>query len=193
MNKVKLNNDVFFKWLLSSDDKDSQYLLDVIIKGVTGISYQSLRVLNPEIVPDYNLSKEIILDVFIEDNIGRKLDIEMQMSSLSQYQIKRFIYYSSRVISNQIKRGEDYSQLHEVYHIIFVNDELDELYEKYSMRSEKNKVLEYNLVHIIFISLPYLNKIRKDLKDMNDLELIIYMFKNNLNDGILNLDKKSSL
>ena len=190
MYQIQLNNDVFFKWLLSSDDESSRYLLDVIIKGVTGIDCQSLKVLNPDIIPDYNLSKEIILDVLVEDHMGRKIDIEMQMTRLSQFHMKRFLYYGCRMISNQLKKGEGYDQLHEVFHIIFIDENLKNMMEIYTLKNEENQEYEGNLLHICFISMPYLNKAKKDIHMMNELELLVYMFKNNLNNDILKVDKK---
>ena len=190
MYQIQLNNDVFFKWLLSSGDEGSRYLLDVIIKGATGISYQSLQVTNPDIIPDYNLAKEIILDVLVEDDIGRKIDIEMQMTTLSRYQIKRFIYYSCRMVTSQIKRGEEYEQLHDVFHIIFVDEMFESFMERYDLRDKEGKEIEDDLIHIILISLPYLNRNKKDIKQMNELELMVYMFKNNLNHDILKVKKK---
>lgn len=66
-----------------------------------------------------NKGKGIRLDVFVETNDGRIIDIEMQTSEKNQDFGKRTRYYQGLIDLNHLEKGESYRKLKESY-IIFV-------------------------------------------------------------------------
>lgn len=72
-------NDVLFKFLLGDDqDEDSLYLLKLIIENTLHIKCQSIKVVNPELVPEHVGDKTMILDIKVVTDTGDIIDIEMQ-------------------------------------------------------------------------------------------------------------------
>ncbi|MEG0549051.1 MAG: Rpn family recombination-promoting nuclease/putative transposase, partial [Coprobacillus sp.] len=194
--EINFKNDVLFKYALSNEkDKDCQFLLKLIIDEVIGINYQSLHVINPDIIPERLLDKDIILDILIEDNQGRKIDIEMQKSSLSLYLYQRFQYYGAKLLSTQLDESEPYDRLHAVYQIIFIDDINKDnpcLKEVYTSRTDKALQEKNNLIHRIYIFLPYINEIRKEktYEEMSSLEKLIYIFANGIDDDIMDIEEE---
>lgn len=118
---VSYCNDVFFKYALSCDDEDSCYLRNTIIERVTGIQPIESHVLNPQLPTSISGAKQIILDVHVKDIHGMEYDIEMQTTYAGVSENMRFEYYGARILSNQLKEGDNYKELKKVYQIIFIN------------------------------------------------------------------------
>lgn len=87
-------------------------LLNLKIKSVTYTETEKAISLS-------NKSKGIRLDVYVETNDGRIIDIEMQTSKKNQDFGKRTRYYQGLIDLNTLNKGESYKKLKESY-IIFV-------------------------------------------------------------------------
>ena len=194
--EVSYHNDVFFKYALSREDEDSKYIRHSIIEAITGIKPKDSVVLNPELLSDIQEKKAIVLDVHVKDEQGYEYDIEMQIGGKITTEMKRFELYGSRILSNQLKKGEDYQVLKPVYQIIFIDiyDSQDkkQLITPYQMRDVKGKVEHANaLLHRIYIHLPAINQIAEErgIKRLTAFEKVCYLFKNGESRAILELEE----
>lgn len=180
-NLVKFNNDLFFKYLLSRDTVESKILRKYIVKLVTNIDCKKMIVKNPEINQNTVLSKNIILDIYAVDQTGRVIDIEMQMAGSSNSETARFQFYGARLLVEQLDTGEKYNKLRPVYQIIFINDDDNCLIRDYAFRDSEGKVENGNLNYRYFIKMKHIDKIltEKEVKELNDLERLCYLFIKN--------------
>lgn len=180
-NLVKFNNDLFFKYLLSRDTVESKMLRKYIVKLVTNIDCKKMIVKNPEINQNTVLSKNIILDIYAVDQTGRVIDIEMQMAGSSNSETARFQFYGARLLVEQLDTGEKYNKLRPVYQIIFINDDDNCLIRDYAFRDSEGKVENGNLNYRYFIKMKHIDKIltEKEVKELNDLERLCYLFIKN--------------
>lgn len=192
-DKVSFTNDVFFKYILCQND-DSSYLRRLIISEVTQIQYESLEVLNPDIIPDYNYAKQIILDFLVKDEKGRKIDIEMQVSSISDSLSMRFQYYGCKMIAEEIDKGEDYTQLAPAYQIIFIKEgkKVDKLLDTFTSKNDEGIQERNNLIFRSFVYIEYIDKVlkMKSIKEFNEFEKLLYIFKYGIDNDILKVKSK---
>ncbi|WP_282195244.1 PD-(D/E)XK nuclease family transposase, partial [Thomasclavelia cocleata] len=178
---VKFNNDLFFKYLLSRDTAESKLLRKYIVKLVTNIDCKKMIIKNPEINQNTVLAKNIILDICAVDETGRVIDIEMQMAGNSNSESARFQFYGARLLVEQLDAGEKYNMLRPVYQIIFINDDDDCLIRDYAYRDSNGRMENGNLNYRYFIKMKHIEKIlkEKEVKELNDLERLCYLFIKN--------------
>ena len=194
-NRVSYQNDVFFKYALASDDEKSKYIRHTIIEKLTGIHPVSSKVLNPGILPKHIDDKMMVLDVHLKDDKGNLYDIEMQSYGSSQSEYRRFLMYGAQSITRQLKRGQDYELLKPVYQIIFIDAfafNNDNLVNTYVFKNQEGMVeSDKPLITRIFIHLPAINHIakHKTIEEMDEFELLCYLFKNEGNSAILKSKK----
>lgn len=193
-NIIHYSNDVFFKYLLCNDtDQDSLFLLKMIIHRILGISCETVRVLNPDLIPEQINQKDLILDLHVKTEDKKQINIEMQTSSFSHILSHRLQLYGARMISTQISKGENYKCLNPVYQIIFLNDtnkKTNALMDIYTSKNQEGIEERFNLITRVYVYLPYINEIVKKKRKLNDIETAIYIFKNGEDYGRIELDEK---
>ena len=136
---------------------------------------------NPEINQNTVLAKNIILDICAVDETGRVIDIEMQMAGNNNSESARFQFYGARLLVEQLDAGEKYNMLRPVYQIIFINDDDDCLIRDYAYRDSNGRMEKGNLNYRYFIKMKHIEKIlkEKEVKELNDLERLCYLFIKN--------------
>lgn len=190
-------NDLFFKYLLHDDqDPDCLYLLRLLIKGILHIHPHHIQVMNPELYPKNSKDKNMKLDLTIVDDKGQIINIEMQNSMFNQYHYYRFQGYGAKLLANQIKQGQSYiDTMNPIFQIILIDD-IDLRYPKlcdwYTSKNDKNHQERYNLIHRVYVQLPYINVMSetKGIENLTELELLLYIFKNGLSDDIMRIEKE---
>lgn len=193
--QIRFSNDVFFKYCLAGDDEGSRMLRQGIIKELLHIDFRELRVINPEITALSLQGKNIRLDVLLQDIVTKEIiNIEMQVSQYHEEEAKRFQYYGTRLIANQISSGNEYEKLVKVYQIIFIDDVFSNgnFINTYQFKNQNNEIEEDNLITRIYVHLPVINRIVKEkgMEGLSDFERVCYLFKNNRNDAILEVTKE---
>ena len=200
--RLKYDNDIFFKFALGTEDEDAAFIRNTIIERVTGIHPKESTVLNPNLDPAILKKKKMVLDIRVKDSEGREYGIEMQTTYSKQSELKRFELYGARMLSNQLDSGERYYDLLPVYQIIFLDsyaEHTKKLIDAYQMRNEEGEVeSKRSLMKRIYIYLPEINAIvkRKGFEKLNDFEQLClvlpsgYLFKNNDEDGILKTEER---
>lgn len=191
--EINYNNDVYFKHLLSANDEDSERLRRTIITEQFHINYEQLIVKNPEILPEYLDGKKPILDILLQNEKGEEINLEMQVSTVNEFQLKRFQFYGTRKLSEQLESGDDYDKLNKVYQIIFLTDALNKNHfiDSYTSKNEYGEEEKNNLIHRYYVNMPYINKIaiQKGIGEFTDFEKMVYVYQNNLEFDILNVEK----
>jgi predicted transposase/invertase (TIGR01784 family) len=69
---------------------------------------------NPINLKDFEQDKLTVLDINAEDQLGRIFDVEMQLTVHAGVR-KRMAYYGCDAFANQLREGDDYTQLKPVY------------------------------------------------------------------------------
>lgn len=105
--ELTISDNFMFQKVMQDADicKDFiEKLLHINIKTVNYIESEKSIVLG-------NKSKGIRLDVYVETNDGRIIDIEMQTSKENQDFGKRTRYYQGLIDLNTLNKGESYRKL----------------------------------------------------------------------------------
>ncbi len=117
---IPLKYDVVFKSFFS--DKDNKKFLVSLLNHYLNLNLSiddEVLLLNTELVSNKYKGKNPRLDLRLRLEDGQEIDLEIQVENHYNL-IKRIEYYNSKMYSEQIKEGEDYSELRRVISLIFV-------------------------------------------------------------------------
>jgi predicted transposase/invertase (TIGR01784 family) len=122
--------------------------------------------------------KESILDIRAKDNFGNLYDIEMQ-ASLKETYPSRIIFYSAKLYTEQISKGDEYYNLRSVISLSFIDDILFKDYPKYFnrflLRNDDNSVILSDKLIFYIFELP---KFKLEYANLsNDMEKWLYLIK----------------
>ncbi|MGO8747803.1 MAG: Rpn family recombination-promoting nuclease/putative transposase [Thermoguttaceae bacterium] len=93
-------------------------LLNAILKPKSPIVDVTLE--NPFNLKDFEDDKLSILDIKAVDRAGAIYDIEVQLAIFAGL-VQRIVFYGCELYAGQLKKGDDYENLHPVYSICLVN------------------------------------------------------------------------
>ena len=95
--------------------KRTRDLLISLINSTVGKEDQVIDVvlLNPYNQQNFKQDKLSILDIKAKGTCGKKFNIEIQITDEADYD-KRALYYWAKLYTEQLKSGEDYSELEKV-------------------------------------------------------------------------------
>lgn len=177
---IKLLNpktDIVFQWLFSNPNITKGLISSLIDEKITDIEID----LNKQVLGESITDKTGILDLRAKINNTVECEIEMQMLYSKNF-IPRLLYYWARLYSKQLKRGNNYNELHKTICIAIINQNIPYLeklkaHTKWQIREEKDitKILTDNLeIHIIEIQ----KAIKEYDKDRKNKVLQWMMFLN---------------
>ncbi|MDR1486744.1 MAG: Rpn family recombination-promoting nuclease/putative transposase, partial [Deltaproteobacteria bacterium] len=132
-------NDFVFKLLFGEAEncKATTGLLSSVLK-IDPEQLSDLSFLNPFLYQDSEKGKEGILDVKVKTKTAEIIDIEMQILKVPDLP-ERIFFYKSKLVLEQIGRGNDYSVIKKVYNIIIT----DHIYVKENPFYH-NRFFDYN-------------------------------------------------
>ncbi len=108
-----------------------------------------------------------ILDIHVVTETDLNINVEIQL--INQYNmIKRTIFYLSKMILSQLKKGEDYSSLNRTITINILNFSYlgeQNFINNYLYHNKTTKKILSDLCEVIFIELPKFNITHKDYND----------------------------
>ena len=124
----------------------------------------SLELLNPDLGPLAVGEKRTVLDVLVQDERGRKINVEIQTTRKAAY-YKRSLFHWARLYARQLVEGENYAALQPVVTINFLEYETSP-----DPRAIHQSRLPFtdNLV-IFHVELPKL--LHSDYRDLNFAEI----------------------
>ncbi len=79
-----------------------------------------LRIVDPNVHPEFERDKHCILDVRVRTESGKEVDIEIQVQP-SQGLYNRVQCYTGKMLTNQVKAGDDYSEMAQVITIVIAD------------------------------------------------------------------------
>ena len=95
-------------------------VIDSVLNPAPGRRIQDIELLNPFNPKETSDDKLSILDIKARDQSGRLFNIEMQLLASPCYE-QRIIYYGTRLYQQQLREGEDYTELKPTISISFLN------------------------------------------------------------------------
>ncbi len=171
---MTLKRDFIFKLVFS---KNKEPLID-LLKSITKYEIKDIKILSKDFTLEkYRKdSKFGILDILTELEDGTKINIEMQVTN-EHNTIERFLFYQSKIYTESMKAGEDYSKAKNVIVIGILDFEL--FIDEYNYISETNykieKVDKNGVVHevqnlntkmkMFLIELPKFKKVKHNLNE----------------------------
>lgn len=155
---LKPKVDVVFHALFRDENKQ---LTEALISDIIG---QKIKVkttdLNRHLDIKVAQQKLGVMDLRTELEDGTKCNIEIQLD-MQEHENERFLYYWANAYSRQLKRGEEYEQLHKTISIIILDHEIkelkgiEELDTKWQIRDNKTgKRLLTDFLEIIIVEIP---------------------------------------
>lgn len=141
--QLPLTSDIVFKRVFSKEG--SEEILKSLLEAILDMEIKQVAVKNPELPRNLYDSKAAVLDVKVEIDKDIICDIEMQVKDLKDID-KRSSYYMSRILSDELKKSEEYEKVKTAIAINLLNFEF---YKRNSYRSvahmkfEKTKENEY--------------------------------------------------
>ena len=154
---LKPKIDVVFQSLFSKDNLEitKEFAEALLEEKIESITINEDKTLLREHIND----KLGILDLELDINNNKKVDVEIQLVSRKDFD-KRLIWYFSKLYSKQAKKGEDYSRVKKVVLFAIIDFELEktkdikEMETVWKLRETKNhqKILTQEIeIHIIEI------------------------------------------
>ena len=160
MAKINPRVDFAFKILFGSEENTD--ILLPFVNSVLSLSEPlvDLTLLNPYNHKTHATDKFSILDIKARDNKGRMYNIEMQMTDQTGY-TQRALYYWSKLYSQQLQEGDDFSTLNKTISIHVLNfnyfDDLD-YHSIYHILNTKTQKRYFDDLELHFIELKKFNK-----------------------------------
>ncbi|MDM8559292.1 Rpn family recombination-promoting nuclease/putative transposase [Candidatus Parabeggiatoa sp. HSG14] len=191
-NETKL---IRFDWAMKSllRDKANFDILEGFLSAILRQDVSVIKILESESnVPDIDLKLNRV-DILIQDKQQRYVIIEVQNCHISAY-LERLLFGVSKVIVDNVKSGEDYSEISKVIsisilyfnlglgkgYVFYGNTEFRGLYDNEPLvfrRRQKDKTLEKLKSQDIFPEYYLINVERFADEMETDLDEWIYLFK----------------
>ena len=126
MQFYSLKYDFVFKCLMLNEEVRKAFISDVLRIPVERIT--SAKLLNPYLWRRFRKQKQGIVDVLVELDDHSKVNIELQIRMIKEWQ-KRNLFYLSKLFSEDLLIGEDYSKLKKCICVSILDFNLDERQE----------------------------------------------------------------
>jgi len=118
--------------------------------------FDRLTIKNTVLKPAFLGGKTGIVDLVLTTKSGRVIHIEMQVERANNLR-SRILYYAARLLSEQLKKRQDYDTLHQVISILICDHQLleeeESYYNEYVLRNKENRCFT-DLLKVIILELP---------------------------------------
>ena len=144
--------DLIFK-LLFGDERNSNILKSFLmaVLRLPQEDYDVLSIVDPHLLREYEGDKLGILDVKVKTRTGKIIDIEIQVNP-SPIMCQRVIYYTSKMVTEQIGSSEDYGRIKKVISIIITDYEFIEnspnYHHLFTLYDTKNNVEFTDIIEV---------------------------------------------
>lgn len=150
MGIVSLKYDYLFKYLMTNEKVRKHFLSDVLDIPLEKI--KSVRLANTFLWKMYRRQKQGILDVLLILNDDSKINIELQIKAL-KYWDRRSLFYLSKMFTEELLIGENYTKLKKCINISILDFNLNEgprYHHVYRLQNQDGELFSDLLeVHII--------------------------------------------
>lgn len=172
-----LTNDWAFKWVfLNNPDLLIMLLKDILNEDIVEIEYLPSEGLSASLT-----DKKATMDVTCRTSDGRQFVVEMQTNRKSDFR-NRMFYYGAAAIHRQVK-ARDKKYIYDSVRVIAILDFVtnhgktpkDKVLFQYEFREIETMERYGTQMMLYMLELP---RMRKAIKDQNNLEEWCYMFRN---------------
>ena len=150
--------DIVFKKIFGDHPHLLRSFLNAVLPLPADRQIVSLEYLAAEQVPVIPTFKRNIIDVKCKDNTGRIFIVEMQMDWGTSF-MQRLLFGAAQAYVKQLRAGEGYHLLHDVYGLGLIDDvfdkESEDWYHHYGMvRVDNPKKAMIDGLSLVFVELP---------------------------------------
>ena len=131
---LPVKSDVLFR-LFFADERNGDCLID-FLKSVLRLpedDYDEIEIADPNLLPEYPGDKLGVIDVKLRTRSRKTIHIEIQLSIIPQMR-ERIMFYSAKLVTEQIGGGEPYSVIKRVISILITDERLIPDSQKYHHR-----------------------------------------------------------
>ncbi len=131
---LPVKSDIIFR-MFFADERNQEDLIS-LLKAVLRIpeeEYDTIEITDPHLLPEYVEDKYSIIDVKLHTKSKKIIHIEIQLKVTPELK-KRIIFYSSKLITEQIGSGGNYNEIQNVISIIITDKTLVQDSAKYHHR-----------------------------------------------------------
>lgn len=116
---IKATSDLFIATLLSAAKNEPLLcgLISAVLQNSGHPPIKTATVMNPFNVKEFAVDKRIVLDVRVEDELGRIFNIEIQTASHAAF-LERILFGWADTFSSQLHAGNEYQCLRPVFCIV---------------------------------------------------------------------------
>jgi len=168
---MKPKIDFAFKEIMD-DSEVRKGFLSAVLK-INPESIKETKIIDTFLRKKHKKDKLGILDVRILMDDGTEIDVEIQLIKFIAWE-DRTLFYVSKMITEQIKEGEDYSKIKKCIHIGVLDFELfkdtREFYSSFHLMEDKRHTVYSDKIEFHVIELP---KLPKELKE-NSSDLLLW-------------------
>lgn len=158
---LKVKNDFIFKRIFGNEDNKD--ILKSLLEAILDVKISYLKLINDtKLEKDRIDDKQGILDIRAIINDNENVNIEMQL--INQYNMdKRTLFYWSKMFSEQLKQGNEYSQLQKTITINILDFNyihgINKYHSTYHLREDEftDNILT-DILEIHFIEFPKFEK-----------------------------------
>ena len=157
MSENKITVDFCFQELMANPEVRKGFIAAVF--GIDPEKIEETKLLPTILEPEYADEKYGILDVHVSMKSGEQLDLEMQVVT-TLYWFQRTVFYLSKMVTGQMKKGDSYSKLQPCIHIgildyCFFKDD-DRFYHHIGLCDKETGEISTNLLQMHIFELPKL-------------------------------------
>ena len=116
--KLPLTSDIVFKRVFSREGNEE--ILKALLEAILNIKIEKVEVKNPELPRNLYDSKAGVLDIKVEIDKNTICDVELQVQNENNID-KRSAFYMAKLLSDEIRKGEDYIQVKKTIVISILN------------------------------------------------------------------------
>lgn len=143
ITRLPLTSDYVFKRIFAREENKS--MLKDFLEGILNIKINNIEIKNPELIPNVKDEKLGILDIKLDVDDKKIIDVEMQVKDENNIR-KRSSTYLAKLASEQLKVAEDYAKQKQIVTINILKFSALKRNSYHSiarMKYEKTKEQEY--------------------------------------------------
>jgi predicted transposase/invertase (TIGR01784 family) len=167
MEPLSPKNDFVFKKLFA--DPRHIDILAAFLASILGISLEELeglQLMDSHIRGDTQEDKECILDIRVTTRKGVVIDVEIQLRPMPNLR-KRILFYCDRMLTEQVKAGDDYKSIRKVVCIVITDHDLitedpERCHHRFRMYDQNARVEFTDMQEIHILELTKLRKMPDD-------------------------------
>jgi predicted transposase/invertase (TIGR01784 family) len=129
------------------------------VLGLPLDEFEGLQIIDPNLPREFEADKQGILDVKLRLKSGKVIDVEIQVRRLPHLR-ERGVYYTSKMITEQIKRGDEYERIKPVVAILVCDfpffPEDAAYHHRFELYDRENGVVFSDAVSVHTLELPKL-------------------------------------